>query len=560
MGEQVANIQSLTGSVLDGRYEVGEILGFGGMGAVYRGVQRSVGRKVAIKVLKAGVITGESQQRFEREARVMAGLEHPNIVRLYDFGQHDGSVFMVLELVDGNTLHDLLQGYCLGESLALELIRQIATGMAEAHARGIVHRDLKPANLMMVGDSSGAMRVVILDFGLARPSRQDVRMTTDGLVYGTPEYIAPEYARGAEFDELGEMYSLGVVLFELLTGSPPFKGDPLQVLFQQVCEPVPTLDRAVQEGTISAECRDLVEGLLAKDPANRRPGSMMDLVHRIEAMGVGRRRSVKDVMDALRPKLVLDRAPNILTPSPVRAGSTPFLQADEAVKGAWESYVKTGEVPLATRPMDAVPTDQAASSSASREIQNSGFGGNVIDPNIDSSHEFVGDLSESDRMNMKTILSSDVSRSQPISAVDQSAEIQRITTEKLSAVGMRPIEAFQTLPASSVEIQAPKVREEPPKPQRPAAPELAFDPRQRFAEERAVQPKEKKRNSAQVPFAVWLVVVAALVFFLVAVILQSRNFGAEEDTMTKEEFETYKKETIERQEAERREASSPRAR
>lgn len=545
------DVTSMTGLVLDGRYQVGNLLGSGGMGAVYRGVQRSVGRNVAIKVLRVGVFTTEeSKVRFEREAQVMAGLEHPNIVRLYDFGQHEKGVFMVLELVEGKSLHELLQGRSLAPDLAMEIVRQIATGMAEAHARGIVHRDLKPANIMITSDSSGAMRVVILDFGLARPSRQDVRLTTNGLVYGTPEYIAPEYARGSEFDETAEIYALGVVLYEMLTGKPPFTGDPLQVLFQQVSEPTPGLDEAVASGQISEACANLTMSMLEKSPENRQPKSMLGLVQRLEVMGIGKRRFVHELDGGLRAPVSVSRQRPKLEPNKVRAGSTPFLEADDAVKGAWQDYVrKTGAIKLDE------PLGQ----------------GTVIDPNIDGSLEFGADpesliktipregvqpiteqMQQDPRGELPTLLS--------VPGVDQSSEMSRFTTERMNSVFGGDREGMGTIPATDVKIQAapaPGPAEQTPKRAQPQSPELAFDPRERFSQERQ-RAEEPPKPKAAIPARLILVVAIIVLVLLVAIVLQLRNFAPEADTLSKEELlQLYEEEADKAEKAEQADAEKP---
>ena len=545
------DVTSMTGLVLDGRYQVGNLLGSGGMGAVYRGVQRSVGRNVAIKVLRVDVFTTEeSKVRFEREAQVMAGLEHPNIVRLYDFGQHEKGVFMVLELVEGKSLHELLQGRSLAPDLAMEIVRQIATGMAEAHARGIVHRDLKPANIMITSDSSGAMRVVILDFGLARPSRQDVRLTTNGLVYGTPEYIAPEYARGSEFDETAEIYALGVVLYEMLTGKPPFTGDPLQMLFQQVSEPTPGLDEAVASGQISEACANLTMSMLEKSPENRQPKSMLGLVQRLEVMGIGKRRFVHELDGGLRAPVSVSRQRPKLEPNKVRAGSTPFLEADDAVKGAWQDYVrKTGAIKLDE------PLGQ----------------GTVIDPNIDGSLEFGADpesliktipregvqpiteqMQQDPRGELPTLLS--------VPGVDQSSEMSRFTTERMNSVFGGDREGMGTIPATDVKIQAapaPGPAEQTPKRAQPQSPELAFDPRERFSQERQ-RAEEPPKPKAAIPARLILVVAIIVLVLLVAIVLQLRNFAPEADTLSKEELlKLYEEQADEAEKAEQADGEKP---
>ncbi len=212
-----------------GPYRVVGKLGEGGMGEVYRAHDTRLQRDVAIKVLsKALADTPEARARFEREALSVAKLSHPNILAIYEFGEHDGSTFVVTELVDGETLRTRLEAGPLSQRRAVGYALQIARGIAAAHARGIVHRDLKPENVMITRDD----QVKILDFGLAKtiePSQTDETRvgvaTTAGTVLGTFAYMAPEQVRGLAIDHRADMFAFGAVLYEMLSGERAFKGE-----------------------------------------------------------------------------------------------------------------------------------------------------------------------------------------------------------------------------------------------------------------------------------------------------------------------------------------------
>ena len=222
-----------------GVYRIEGLLGAGGMGQVYRASDKRLGRDVAIKVLRPeGAFDLRRQRRLEREARAAAALNHPNIVSVYDVGESDGISFIVSELVTGESLAALLKREPLAPVQAIGIAMQIAEGLVAAHAAGIVHRDLKPGNIMIVPTEEGQIgRVKILDFGvaehLARGEDQATRtsITETGAIVGTIAYMSPEQARGVQVDARSDLWSLGVVLYQMLTGKLPFPGDgPVDVL------------------------------------------------------------------------------------------------------------------------------------------------------------------------------------------------------------------------------------------------------------------------------------------------------------------------------------------
>jgi serine/threonine protein kinase len=222
-----------------GVYRIEGLLGAGGMGQVYRASDKRLGREVAIKVLRPeGAFDSRRQRRLEHEARAAAALNHPNIVAVYDVGESDGISFIVSELVAGESLAALLKRGPLAPSHAIGIAVQIAEGLVAAHAAGIVHRDLKPGNIMIGPTEEGEIgRVKILDFGVAehlvRGEGDATRtsITEAGAIVGTIAYMSPEQARGVQVDARSDLWSLGVVLYQMLTGKLPFAGDaPLDVL------------------------------------------------------------------------------------------------------------------------------------------------------------------------------------------------------------------------------------------------------------------------------------------------------------------------------------------
>ncbi|MFE6304478.1 protein kinase [Nocardiopsis sp. NPDC057823] len=280
--------------VLGGRYRLLSLLGRGGMGEVWRGVDELLDRPVAVKLVRAergG--SDEAAARFRREARVTARLAgHPNIVILHDFGQEsDGSVYTVMELVAGRPLADVLrESSPLPVEHAADLMSQAASGLGAAHAAGIVHRDVKPGNLMVIGERTGLYggTLKVLDFGIAglTASEQSRRLTQTGRVLGTPLYMAPEQVRGERVGQAGDLYSLGAILYQMLTGEPPFPGDdPLTVLrghLRKRPRPVASL-RPGLPGPLA----ELVDALLAKR-AEERPASAEEVRERLAPFAVPR--------------------------------------------------------------------------------------------------------------------------------------------------------------------------------------------------------------------------------------------------------------------------------
>ena len=253
--------------LLGGRYELGGRIGTGGMADVRRGVDVRLGRDVAVKVLRADLARDPAfQARFRREAQAAASLNDPSIVSVYDTGEDaDGVPFIVMEHVQGRTLREVLQqeGRLLPQR-ALEVTADICGALAVAHGAGIVHRDIKPGNVMLTRDG----QVKVMDFGIARAAADTSAMTMTAAVIGTAGYLSPEQARGEHVDARSDVYSTGCVLYELVTGAPPFVGDsPVAVAYQHVRED-PTPPSAYDE-ELPAEVDAVVLKAMAKNPANR---------------------------------------------------------------------------------------------------------------------------------------------------------------------------------------------------------------------------------------------------------------------------------------------------
>jgi predicted Ser/Thr protein kinase len=279
----------LAGREIDGRYRLLSLLGAGGMGFVYLAEQVGLGRRVAVKMLFAERARDEAAvRRFAREARTLASVDHPGIVRVLDYGSGEHP-YIAMELVQGPSLQRIVDGTgALPAGLAVRLVARIAEGLAAAHERGIVHRDLKPGNVhVIVRDDDVEVR--ILDFGLALldPGRNDVstRLTRAGLVAGTPEYMAPEQIRGEATDGRTDLYALGVMLFELLVGVPPFAGDnATAIVSAHLQSPIPPLPLSDLERSVRGELDALVRALLAKDPKER-PASAADVARTLARIG-----------------------------------------------------------------------------------------------------------------------------------------------------------------------------------------------------------------------------------------------------------------------------------
>ncbi len=257
-------MKDLTGTRV-GSYEIVERLGGGGMAVVYRAVQQPLGREVALKALSPELFQDDGfVKRFEAEAKTLAKLDHPNILPIYDFELADGMAYLTMPLIRGGTLRDVLNRGPLDTLSAWRYLREIGDGLQHAHDAGIVHRDLKPTNVLIHSDG----RAMLADFGLARGAGQPTHLTTVGLAIGTPGYMAPEQVMGHDVDRRADIYAMGVLTFEMLTGRLPFIGaNRMEVAYATVNAPIPSA--AKLNAVLPDELDVLLAKVLAKDPAQR---------------------------------------------------------------------------------------------------------------------------------------------------------------------------------------------------------------------------------------------------------------------------------------------------
>ena len=245
-------------------YRITEKLGEGGMGVVYKAEDTKLERTVALKFLAAHLVSDEEiRKRFEREAKAAAALNHPNICTVFEIDEVEGRIFLAMALVEGSSVKDKISERPLKLDEALDIARQTAQGLQAAHAKGVVHRDIKPANLMI--DLQG--RVKIMDFGLAQLSDR-TRLTQTAVVVGTPAYMSPEQAQRQPTDRRTDLWSLGVVLYEMVTGRLPFGGEREQAVLYAISNEEPEPVTALRAG-LPMELEWILGKCLAKNPAGR---------------------------------------------------------------------------------------------------------------------------------------------------------------------------------------------------------------------------------------------------------------------------------------------------
>nr|WP_221443248.1 serine/threonine-protein kinase [Nocardiopsis algeriensis] len=261
----------MTGTVLSDRYRLEEQIGSGGMGSVWKATDTLLNRPVAVKLLHpAQMAEPTARERFRTEGRITAGLSHPGIAQVFDYGEENGRAFLIMELVVGEPLSQILkENGALSPDTTLDFVCQAAKALAAAHARGVVHRDIKPGNLLVTPEG----KLKLTDFGIARGD-MSVTLTQTGMVMGTAQYISPEQASGRPATPASDLYALGVVAYECLTGQPPFTGDtPIALALAHTRDEPPELPEDIPD-----EVDELVSLLLLKDPQER-PSSAGEVAH-----------------------------------------------------------------------------------------------------------------------------------------------------------------------------------------------------------------------------------------------------------------------------------------
>src|SRR5258706_2164285 len=257
-------MENLTGKQF-GHYQIVAPLGEGGMAAVYKAYQPSMERYVAVKVLPRHMVTSEEfVLRFRREAKLLAQLQHPHILSVFDYGEADGYPYIVMPFVQGGTLSELIQKRSLSLADVRRIVTQLGSALSYAHARGMIHRDIKPSNVL-IDESNNCL---LTDFGLARMVEASIKITTSGTVMGTPAYMSPEQGAGSQIDQRSDIYSLGIILYEMVTGRVPYEAEtPVAVVFKHIQDPLPSARKLNPNLPESLEL--ILLKALAKNPDDR---------------------------------------------------------------------------------------------------------------------------------------------------------------------------------------------------------------------------------------------------------------------------------------------------
>lgn len=360
----------LSGRVLSGRYRLMELIGRGGMGAVYRSHHILMDKPVAVKVLRAELASDtEAVARFHREARSASRLDHESIIRVTDFGQtDDGLLFLVMELLDGENLAQVIKRGALSWRRAATIARDIAMGLGHAHEQGVIHRDLKPENVVILRRGKGRQLVKVLDFGLAKLMHEagptgatnedgpDRSLTRTGVVFGTPEYMSPEQAEGRTLGPHTDLYALGVVMYQMVTGSLPFSAPTfLALIAKTVHEPPPLPSLHVPGGKLPPALEDLILRCLAKTPDDR-PTSAEEIADELDAMLAQNLDEVIEESSSLQGSAA--------KPAALQAGSPskPTPQQGEVAPGGVAKTVQRVALPKSGGTQASTPTSPAVAS------------------------------------------------------------------------------------------------------------------------------------------------------------------------------------------------------
>lgn len=311
------------GRIIDNRYEIQQRVGEGGMGVVYKARQMSIDRVIALKMLNAQMAQDPTWvQRFYNEAKACSRLQHPNTIRMFDFGQtQEGRLFMTMEFLDGISLRDATQKGPLAPNRVTKILIQCCASLAEAHSIGIIHRDIKPDNVFLLNMAGSPDFVKLLDFSVAKLLQEGDRMSTQaGVVFGTPQYMSPEQGRGLPLDARSDLYALGVLAFEMLTGMVPFHDEnPMTVIQMHLRAEIPPMPQ-----TIPPNVQAVVRRAMEKDPARRyqSAGEMMQHCQQVfaELNGGGYTTGgggVPRTMIAPMPQNLMGGQPQPMQPQPI---------------------------------------------------------------------------------------------------------------------------------------------------------------------------------------------------------------------------------------------------
>lgn len=345
------------GKVLDGKYRLDAFLSQGGMGAVYKATHVMLGRPVAVKLIKPELVTSpDIVRRFQREARAASNLNHPNIVNIFDLGQtDDGTLYIAMELIDGPSLKDVIRKTGpLPAPRTIRILRQIAGALSVAHRNGIIHRDLKPHNVMLARDGEGNEVAKLLDFGIAKTFDEAAQLTQTGFALGTPQYMSPEQAEGKPVDGRSDLYSVGVILYELLAGEVPFNDSSTPaILVKQMTEaPTPPSFRNPSV-PVPPQLEAIAMRCLEKDPANRFQ-TAEDLSAALDRAGV----EIAAAHGSDQPTLLAPSASAPTLIAPTRPDTRPTVTGAPVPLAATVASVAAG--PVSTRPVAAASTTAAS--------------------------------------------------------------------------------------------------------------------------------------------------------------------------------------------------------
>jgi len=346
----MSDVDPFVGKVIDGRYEIQQRVGEGGMGVVYKARQMSIDRTIALKMLNQQM-QGDQQwvQRFYNEAKACSRLQHPNTIRMFDFGQtQDGRLFMTMEFLDGLSLRDALAHGPLVPQRVVKILIQCCASLAEAHSIGIIHRDIKPDNVFLLNMAGSPDFVKLLDFSVAKLLEGDRLKTQAGVVFGTPQYMSPEQGRGLPLDARSDLYALGVLAFEMLTGNVPFNDDnPMTVIQMHLHGAIPPMP-----DSIPYSVQQIVRRAMEKDAARRyqSSGEMMqhcqqvfaELNHGAVSVGGG---GVPRTMIAGPQQMGQQPQYSGFPPPPQQSGPAP--QQQYAPAGAQAKTMIAGQSPFA---------------------------------------------------------------------------------------------------------------------------------------------------------------------------------------------------------------------
>jgi beta-lactam-binding protein with PASTA domain/predicted Ser/Thr protein kinase len=482
---------TLIGTVFDGRYRIVRKLGTGGMADVYLAEDQELGRRVAIKILNdRHAADDQFVERFRREAKNAAGLSHPNIVSVYDRGTAEGTYYIAMEYLDGRSLKELIVSRGPAPvRTAVEYARQVLAAVGFAHRHGIVHRDIKPHNVLVAGDEG---RLKVTDFGIARSGAS--QMTEVGSIIGTAQYLSPEQARGSPVDQTSDLYSVGVVLYELLTGQVPFTGDtPLEIAMKHLSEiPKPPSELRPE---VPGDLDLVVLRALAKDPADRyQTAEQMDhdLERVLAGMPVGAETAeaatavLSGAGAAAAPTSVITRPTRAVTPPrPAPPGGTPpagyygyegpprrrrpiwpwilaVLLLAAAGAAAWFAYTKIQDQLNNSKPVavpNVVPLREAL---AVQKIRDAHLTPNVIRKYDDTVQQGIV-ISQNPNAGSRVVKNSTVdivvSRGPPpVTVPDVVGKSRDDAVATLTSAGLKPNvhEVHSSMPADTVTAQDPQ--------------------------------------------------------------------------------------------------------